>query len=756
MTDHLQRRTFLQALGVAAVTRAEAIPMATEFDDNVHYGLFFGGGALNSSTSFKVRMSELTLASLRASGLLDNMVDGLVPPVDTSMFWLDKNLDPAVLKEWDAVGAAWVQVTAQTLFGRLPFRGLWQSSPIYRVGDLVSDGFSIWIARLPSQNHPPAEDAYWDVFVDGGMFDARIASVSAAATITLPGTVKRALVEAYSPNYAVPATIAGAAHYKRVSSEPAHALKFRTLDRYLPNGSVSAGNGGWWEIDEAEISIEMAGATTDAADNKTAIDRAAAAAIALRRKLTVPGATYKTSGNHSWNNVVIQGEGMFSGAMLLCTNTAASTSILRLGAVSHISDLMLGYDAAVNIAGATSGQFVGLTCGTDAAFCKGASVRRVSFRHVGTPLYDQPFPTFSATFADIEARDFTYAMVDFTSNSRTQNVFFNLYGGRHSGGRNIAKYGMSFSGSDDTGMTLDCCNIESTKSDSAFRFVNCRAVTFTSFHTEDWVPTTTDCKLFDMDRSSVKIGRASIYYSVLKNDCALFGLGSAKYQEGSGTEQLVNNYLGIDVLSVKGLYSDEARTAKVTDSTGIQLFKRSVTEATDGMMFVDVKQYTPYYYFAGDATWYNSFAVSGDIIFTGKGQLRTYGVTANRPTLRRSNYVSRYYDTTANAELIQHPSLGWIPPQGNVKRIQSFTVSGTIEPETAVVVVKAESGNVVLTLPKTPGTALSRELTVRRTDNTANTVTFAAATGDTIGAVSIPGLGTKRLISDGFTTWLDV
>ena len=93
------------------------IAMATEFNDDDHFGLFFGGGALASSSSYKVRQSELTLAAMRAAGLLGNMVDGTSPPA-TDKFWLDKNTDPAVLKEWDSIGAVWAPVTFERIFER--------------------------------------------------------------------------------------------------------------------------------------------------------------------------------------------------------------------------------------------------------------------------------------------------------------------------------------------------------------------------------------------------------------------------------------------------------------------------------------------------------------------------------------------------------------------------------------------------------------------------------------------------------------
>lgn len=138
--------------------------MATEFNDDVHFAMFKGAGAYRTGNAFDVRWSEIVLASLRAAGFLDNMVDGTVPPTIDKL-WLDKNLDPAVLKEWDPVGANWQQVSNQTLFGRVPWRGAWATSPVYRRADLVSYQGAIWIAVQPSQNRIPVEGAYWNLFL---------------------------------------------------------------------------------------------------------------------------------------------------------------------------------------------------------------------------------------------------------------------------------------------------------------------------------------------------------------------------------------------------------------------------------------------------------------------------------------------------------------------------------------------------------------------------------------------------------------
>ncbi|WP_026613067.1 tail fiber domain-containing protein [Ensifer aridi] len=91
--------------------------MSTEFNDSQHFGFFMTGTTLTSSTGKYLRQSELVLAALRAQGVFDNMVDGTVPPA-TDKLWLDKNTDPAVLKEWDPTGSAWAPMTFQRLFGR--------------------------------------------------------------------------------------------------------------------------------------------------------------------------------------------------------------------------------------------------------------------------------------------------------------------------------------------------------------------------------------------------------------------------------------------------------------------------------------------------------------------------------------------------------------------------------------------------------------------------------------------------------------
>ncbi|WP_372574426.1 hypothetical protein [Ruegeria jejuensis] len=97
-----------------------------EFDDSAEWSVGTTGTSLNANNGIRRRWSEQTVAALRASGLLDNMIDGTVAPVDQTALWLDKSTDPAVLKAYNVGSGVWEQVTQEWLRsgdgGSLPFQ----------------------------------------------------------------------------------------------------------------------------------------------------------------------------------------------------------------------------------------------------------------------------------------------------------------------------------------------------------------------------------------------------------------------------------------------------------------------------------------------------------------------------------------------------------------------------------------------------------------------------------------------------------
>jgi len=78
---------------------------------------------------------------------------------------------------------------------------------------------------------------------------------AAVATKTFTANIQTFLTSGYS----TPGD-GGHALYRRVVSEPSHAGKLRSVDRFLPNGTTDATNGGWWELTGSFVTPKMFGA----------------------------------------------------------------------------------------------------------------------------------------------------------------------------------------------------------------------------------------------------------------------------------------------------------------------------------------------------------------------------------------------------------------------------------------------------------------------------------------------------------------
>jgi len=101
----------------------------------------------------------------------------------------------------------------------------------------------------------------------------QVADIATGEDATIPAYAKVCHTQSYSAEAAYGV---GGARYKRVTAEPSHDLKFRSTDRYMPNGTTDSTTGGWWEIAEPFVDIEMAGArAVNGFDNGPPIQRVA-------------------------------------------------------------------------------------------------------------------------------------------------------------------------------------------------------------------------------------------------------------------------------------------------------------------------------------------------------------------------------------------------------------------------------------------------------------------------------------------------
>jgi len=239
--------------------------MTTEFDDSQHYALFKGPGPMRTGNSYEVRWSSITLAALRSAGLLDNMEDGLSPP-SIDKLWLDKNFDPAVLKEWNPEGFNWEPVTSQTLFGRVPWRGPWQSSVTYRRADVVSYQGNIWIALQQSHDQIPSEGPYWDLFLPS-LADEAVTTPKLAPRAVTPSKLADGILAFPSRSAAMAANIDVSLHSITLNGRASAGDGLGGLFIDTDNGSsdtfTSADGRTWYRV--ADVGEARLGASSRAA-----------------------------------------------------------------------------------------------------------------------------------------------------------------------------------------------------------------------------------------------------------------------------------------------------------------------------------------------------------------------------------------------------------------------------------------------------------------------------------------------------------
>jgi hypothetical protein len=99
------------------------------------------------------------------------------------------------------------------------------------------------------------------------------------------------------------------ASWTRVASQPAHGGWFRSTDRYLPNGSVSSADGGYWQLAGNEVNPRALGARGDGTTDDTDVFAAMSAAIALGRPLAIPAGEYRAWLYVRGDDVTIRGAG---------------------------------------------------------------------------------------------------------------------------------------------------------------------------------------------------------------------------------------------------------------------------------------------------------------------------------------------------------------------------------------------------------------------------------------------------------------
>ncbi|MBZ9920098.1 MULTISPECIES: hypothetical protein [unclassified Mesorhizobium] len=144
------------------------------------------------------------------------------------------------------------------------------------------------------------------------------ASVATASGSTIAAGVKSIRTQFYAPVFTTPATLVGGANYARMSRAaitaggyPALAY-FRSADRFMPDGTTDAVNGGFWVLNESVATATMFGAREGLADNALALNALGSYCRITKAVLVLPAvATYYAVGSSiDWRDISeINGKG---------------------------------------------------------------------------------------------------------------------------------------------------------------------------------------------------------------------------------------------------------------------------------------------------------------------------------------------------------------------------------------------------------------------------------------------------------------
>ena len=191
--------------------------------------------------------------------------------------------------------------------------GIWiaQSGAWSRAADFNGSLDAVGGTLLLVTSGTASAGSYWRIDGDGEVIiGTDTISIVASATDLLASptwvavdaatkTVDVAFAVIRTSGYSV-AGDGGDGLYKRVTAQPTHQARFRTADRFLPNGSTDAANGGWWELvaEGGSANVHQLGA----AGNGSTDDYAAIAAtrdfvkaVGAGRVAFTQGKTYRTS-----------------------------------------------------------------------------------------------------------------------------------------------------------------------------------------------------------------------------------------------------------------------------------------------------------------------------------------------------------------------------------------------------------------------------------------------------------------------------
>ena len=168
-----------------------------------------------------------------------------------------------------------------------------------------------------------------------GVLQTIYIAVADASAATIDPNVKRLSTQFFDAT-----TKVGGAHYIRVSLIALSGVQtqayFRSIDRYMPDGTTDATNGGYWLLDESVVDWRMMGVRADGSDDTVA----AQAAIDFCKSNS---RTLKMAGTVSVSKITINQFALVESdsCTLVANSSAAQTCLLEIKGIGVLQGMLV-------------------------------------------------------------------------------------------------------------------------------------------------------------------------------------------------------------------------------------------------------------------------------------------------------------------------------------------------------------------------------------------------------------------------------
>lgn len=224
-------------------------------------------------------------------------------------------------------------------------------------------------------------------------------------------------------------------------------------------------------------------------------------------------------------------------SVIICKNKSDRDPIIEAGGRCVIRDITLQYDDSCIKGNELAGERIGIYTGQmEKTLKRGTSITNVHIKNVGTGVYSPKSDidkfkmgavSFSVTYESVSVTDFVYRGFDMADETRTGNIYRNIYISTNGKEANAGFYLQEL----ETECEITNLTVENSKLKSPVKFEECEALSATNINIIDTELTKDNTGFVYFNMTNAIIGSLNIYNSAPKGKYQSFiRLGDNMYR----------------------------------------------------------------------------------------------------------------------------------------------------------------------------------------------------------------------------------